>query len=133
MRAFYAPATRDHDPRFFLSRGRVARHEDAPGRVDRLLQGVAAADLAVTEAGPAAQEALLRVHTPRYLTFLEEAFEAWQGLGGQGPEVIGNVQPRAPDAQYPDGVVGRAGWHLGDMACPIGAHTVKAAFAAAGC
>lgn len=133
MRAFHAPATQLHDPRFFLLRGEVAANEDRPGRVDHLLRGLELASIAPEEAAPATTADTQGVHTARYLDFLGRAHEEWEALPTHGPEVVANVQPRVAHARYPDGLVGRAGWHLGDLACPIGPHTFAAALAAAGC
>jgi acetoin utilization deacetylase AcuC-like enzyme len=70
------------------------------------------------------------VHDARYLTFLQTAWREWQAVGG-GPEVIANVHPQRPHASYPSHVVGCAGWHMGDTACPLGEHSFEAARAAA--
>ena len=133
MRVFFAPETDDHVPAFFLLRGRVAANEERPARASRLLGAIEALGL-VPEAPPVASpEALTAVHTPRYLDFLKSAPAAWQALAEAGAEVVGNVQPRLPGSSYPAGIVGRAGWHMGDGACPVGPNTGRAARRAADC
>ncbi|WP_420392418.1 histone deacetylase family protein [Acuticoccus sp.] len=127
MRAFYAAETARHDPHHFTLRGRVVANEDRPERADRLLDGLARVGLRA-EAPPAApRTALGEVHSPRYLAFLEGAAGEWAQLEGASAEVIANAQPRLARATYPSGIVGRAGWHLADMASPIGPHTYAAA------
>ncbi|MBJ3776265.1 histone deacetylase family protein [Acuticoccus mangrovi] len=133
MRVFYAAETERHAPEFFLLRGRPVANEERAERAERLLAGVAAAGL-TPEAPPSAGRApLAAVHSPRYLDFLETAWAAWQALPGASPEVVANVQPRRGEASYPAGVVGRAGWHMGDLACPVGEFTFAAAVRAADC
>jgi len=131
MRVFYASETALHAPHFFLMRGRPVANEERAERAERLLAGVAKAGLKTEEPPPAGPAALAAVHSTRYLAFLEGAWAAWQKLPGAGAEVLANVQPRRPEASYPSGLVGRAGWHMGDLACPIGEHTFGAARRAA--
>lgn len=128
---YYSELQARHDPRFFLVRGRA---EASPERAERgsvLLAAVERLGLEVRAPAPAPAEALLRVHRPDYLAFLETAWAEWQAVGG-GEEVIANIHPARADASYPRGIVGRAGWHMADTACPLGAHSFEAARAAAG-
>ena len=71
-----------------------------------------------------------RVHSPEYLGFLAEAWDAWSALGDAGPEMIANIHPVRHAATYPTHIVGRLGWHTADTACPIGPGTFAAACAA---
>src|SRR5262249_31233361 len=59
------------------------------------------------------------IHTPEYIDFLQVAAREWAKLPGAGPEVVPNVHPARYPATYPKGVVGRAGWHRYDTACPL--------------
>lgn len=133
MRVFFAPETNDHAPQFFLQRGRVVANEERPERAARLLGAVEALGLSPQSPPVAPEAALTAVHTPRYLDFLDNASAQWQALEASGAEVVGNVQPRLPGASYPAGIVGRAGWHMGDLACPLGPRTAVAARRAADC
>ncbi|MCF3936275.1 histone deacetylase family protein [Acuticoccus sp. M5D2P5] len=134
MRVFYAADTARHAPEFFLLRGRPAANEERAERAERLLEGIGRVGLQTEEPpAPSGPHPAALVHSPRYLEFLETAWTTWQALPGAGPEVLGNVQPRREEASYPTGIVGRAGWHMGDLACPIGEHTYRAALRAADC
>ncbi len=133
MRVFYAPETEAHAPEFFLLRGRVAANEERAERAKRLLAALGEVGLTHESPPDAGIAPLAAVHTPRYLAFLEHAFEGWQAITGAGAEVVGNAQPRRAEATYPDGLVGRAGWHMSDLACPVGPHTGHAARRAAEC
>jgi acetoin utilization deacetylase AcuC-like enzyme len=132
MKAVHAPGHGGHDPRFFLVRGRpAARSAEQPARAEALLAGARRAGLEVVEPedhGPAAR---IAVHEPRYLDFLATAWDRWQALPDAGPEVVANVHPVGPPGGYPRAVVGQAGFHMADAACPIGPQTWQAACAAA--
>ena len=130
MRAFYAPETARHVPSFFLLRGRIAANEEGPHRAALLLDGLSRAGLTAEDPPSADRATFAAVHSARYLAFLAEAWAAWRELPGAGPEVVANVQPRV-HGSYPASIVGRAGWHMGDTACPIGPHTATAAIRSA--
>ncbi len=128
---FYEPAQAEHDPSFFLVRGRRAASPERPSRGEALLAAAVAAGLEHRLPAPATAAELLRVHTPDYLAFLETGWDEWQAIGG-GDEVIANAHPARQNASYPRHVVGRAGWHMADAACPLGRRTYRAATLAAG-
>lgn len=128
MHVVHSPHHRGHDPQQFIVRGRFRRSNEQPERADRLLAAALAEGLHAVEPedfGPGPRAA---VHTPRYLHFLETAWERWQQLPEASDEVIPNVHPfPGQPATYPDHLVGQAGWHLADMACSVGPQTWTAA------
>lgn len=132
MKAVYDPAQAAHDPQFYLVRGNVTRSAEQPERAERLLAGLEVASVPVFPAqdfGPGPRAA---VHTPDYLNFLRTAHAEWQKLpGGSSDEVIANIHPTRYPGTYPTGIVGRAGWHMADTSCPLGANTFEAACASA--
>ena len=131
MLVVHTEAQRRHHPRFFIARGRVRPCPEVPERAERLLAAVRRAGhrvVAPEEYGP---EPRATVHTARYLAFLEGAHRRWSELPDASPEIVPNVHPGPYMDAYPEGVVGQAGWHQADTACPIGAHTFEAACAAA--
>jgi acetoin utilization deacetylase AcuC-like enzyme len=132
MKVVHAAAHRLHEPRFFLVRGRPAqRSAEQPARADLLLAGVHALGLEPREPaahGPAPRAA---IHDARYLDFLENAWRLWRALPDAGDEVVANIHPVGEPGGYPDSIVGRAGLHMADTACPIGEHSFAAACAAA--
>lgn len=128
MKVIYSERHAGHDPQQFLSRGRFKRSNEQPERATLLLNGARSHGHAIVSpddhgAGPRAA-----IHTPRYLHFLESAWERWQQLEGASEEVMPNVHPfPGQPFTYPDNLIGQVGYHLGDMACPIGRHTWDAA------
>ena len=132
MKIVYTDAHRDHDPQQFMVRGKLKRSNEQPERAFRLLAAAVGAGHAVTApddfgAGPRAA-----IHSPDYLRFLETAHARWQLLDDPSDEVMANIHPFPGEpASYPESVVGQAGYHMGDNACSIGAHTWAAAVASA--
>lgn len=124
---FYAPETAAHDPQFWILRGVPSPNKELPERANRLLAGLTRLDLQ-TVTPPEADHAPLReIHSQRYLDFLENCWAEWQEFPGAGAEVIANLHPQKANQTYPESIVGRAGWHMGDTACPVGRETWKAA------
>lgn len=131
MRCFYAPETEAHDPVFRLTHGKILRNAEQAERARLLLAGLDRLSLEPEAPPESGRDAYETVHTARFLDFLETAWEEWQKLPDCGPEVVPNVFPRAPVARYPESVVGRAGWHMGDTSAPIGPHSWQASRRAA--
>ena len=131
MRVVFSPDHARHDPQFFIHKGAVTRCAEQPERAERLIAAVRARDHAVEPPRDHGPGPRLAVHTPDYLRFLETGHEIWSGYRGMAPEIVPNVHPARYPASYPDSVIGRAGWHMADTACPIGSGTWAAACAAA--
>ena len=131
MKAVYSPAHTAHDPKFFLVRGVPTASTEQPERAERLLTGLTKCGLSVVEPDDFGSAPRESIHTPEYLAFLETAHAEWSALPGASAEIIPNIHPLRLRDVYPDHIVGRAGWHMADTACPIGAHTFDAACASA--
>ncbi|WP_110684922.1 histone deacetylase family protein [Salinicola aestuarinus] len=135
MHVFFSDSHRKHDPHFFVVRGQVRRSNEQPERAERLRRAAASAGHTLVAADAFDREPLERVHTPRYLDFLEQVHERWLTLEDRNPdEVVANVHPFPGEpCTYPEHLVGQVGFHLGDMAASIGAGTWHAAVGAAHC
>ena len=132
MRAFYSPTQATHDPQFFLVRGQKSPSAEQPERAERLLAGLRRLDIEAEEPTDFGLDPVAAVHDARYLDFLAVAYDEWSSLpGSSSTEVVANIHPARRPAGYPSGIVGRAGWHQGDTACPIGPNTYRAALASA--
>lgn len=130
---FFAAETDGHDPRFFLKRGVVGQNEERPKRAHLLLAALQRAGLPVSEPPETERTALASVHSARYLDFLSRVWTEWQAFADHGPEVIANLHPQKDRHRYPSGIVGQAGWHMADTACPMGPDSWQAALRAVDC
>ncbi len=133
MKVVYSEAQQAHDPGFFLVRGERKACPETPARAESLLAAARAAGHAIEAPDDFGSGPRSAVHTPEYLDFLETVHGLWRELDGASDEVVPNVHPIRHMHGYPTGIVGRAGWHMADTACPIGAGTWEAACAAADC
>ncbi len=131
MKLVWSPRHARHAPRAFLCRGRLTASPERPERVELLMEGARSVGLETVEAESCGREALLAVHDPQYLAFLETAHVRWRELGDAGPEVVANMHPQRYPGRCPARIVGEAGWYMADAACPIGEGTFAAAVAAA--
>jgi acetoin utilization deacetylase AcuC-like enzyme len=132
MKIAYSARHQLHDPQFFLVRGKAQRSAEQPERATRLLDAIRPLDVEIHEPADFGPGPRAAIHTPAYLDFLETAHARWQALGDSSPEVLPNVHPLpGQPVTYPEGIVGRAGYHMADTACPIGAGTWAAAVEAA--
>ena len=127
MKVIFANEHYEHVPEFFLTRGKVIQSTERPERAEILINAAKGAGLEPLEATEFQRSHLLRVHSVDYLRFLEDAASDWAALADAGPEIVANVHPSRIAGTYPRSIVGRAGWHTSDTACPIGPHTFKAA------
>lgn len=132
---FYSSAQAAHSPQTFLLHGHSAPSPEQTERADRLLAALADAGYAITEHDGAGStrltERLKTVHTPRYLEFLRTIHDRWQAIPDASDVVAPNVHPVGGGYHYPSHPVGQAGWHLHDMACPIGPTSYRGIIASA--
>ncbi|UYG05595.1 histone deacetylase family protein [Halomonas sp. LR3S48] len=135
MKFFYHPDQGYHAPASFLVRGQLTASPEGPVRAEMLSQGLAAAGFSLSEPeevdSPRLRDRLARIHTPRYLDFLETIHARWRQLPGASELVMPNIHPCGGGHHYPRHPVGQAGWHLHDMACPIGADSFRGILASA--
>jgi len=138
MQLFFSTAQLLHKPQKFVVAGRVGEPLENPERVVLLSDKLTQAGLAIADPGDHGMGPIRKVHDAGYLDFLQEAYDAWMRLPNAGPEVWPNVHPwrgvgADPDRKGPPegGIVGRAGWYVGDLAAAIGAGTFDAAYASA--
>lgn len=133
MKFFYHPEQERHAPPTFLLRGRQVPSPEGPVRAEMLLEGLAS--LAITVTAPAMpdssrlRERLARIHTRRYLDFLETIHARWSSLTEAAEVVAPNVHPCGGGHHYPRHPVGQSGWHMHDMACPLTADTFRGVMA----
>ncbi len=131
MKVVFDARQKSHEPGFYLVKGKFGEAAEKPARADMLLKGALAAGCDLVEPqdfGPGPRAA---IHEPRYLEFLETAYDAWYALGDVSEEVMATVRPVEQPASYPRHIIGRIGWHMMDTSCPIGSGTWEGVAASA--
>jgi acetoin utilization deacetylase AcuC-like enzyme len=97
VKCFYHPEQERHAPPSFLLRGRQVASPEGPVRAEMLLEGLASLGITVTAPAdtdsPGLRDRLSRVHTPRYLAFLETIHARWSALPDAAEVVAPNVHP----------------------------------------
>jgi acetoin utilization deacetylase AcuC-like enzyme len=127
-----------HRPQQFMVLGRILAPLENPDRAAAIADALAGVGLSRSEPADAGREPILAVHDAGFVRFIETAYDRWAALPAAGPEILANIHPyrgtgadldrKGPPA---GGVVGEAGWYMGDMAVAIGAQTHLAAYASA--
>ncbi|MBT5186171.1 MAG: histone deacetylase family protein [Kordiimonadaceae bacterium] len=120
-----------HDPLYLVTNGKFVKSREHPDRAANMLKACSEAGFEIRKAKQFDRKHIHAVHSERYVKFLETAFDEWAKIPGSGAEVIPNVFPVADEAICPTSTVGRAGFHISDLAAPIGAGTWQAALGAA--
>ncbi len=128
MRAFYHPDQSLHDPLQYMRFGQIVAPKDIPERTQKLLGALKTRGVTPDQPAPHGSAAARAVHTADYLRFLETCWDRWAHLPERGPEVWPNTFPywsgrpeeRARPACPAEGLIGQAGWYLGDLSVPMG-------------
>ena len=128
MKAFLDPRQALHDPKHFMANGTLQPNPEVPARIDVLKLGADAAGCIFEAPVDHGLGPIAALHSPEYLTFLQTAHARWSRIEGASPEVIPNIHPAARTDSYPKSVLGQAGFHQADTACPISGGTWEAAY-----
>jgi acetoin utilization deacetylase AcuC-like enzyme len=135
MKLFFDDRQMGHQPSQYMVHGRIVDPFENPNRASNLITALKPAGLTpalVSDAGPGA---IADIHQTDYLDFLRTAYADFQALPKAGPEVLPNVYSYrgASDGLTrgrckPTGILGRAGWYMGDLSCAMMAGTWDAAY-----
>ncbi len=126
MKVFFSPTQKTHRPAQFLVAGKFRPNPDVPERTERFMAGIADEGHEIAEPQDYGKQYVASVHAANYVDFLSSAYGKWARLPNAGSEVVPNVHPRHAGKAYPSSIVGRAGYHLSDLACPITENTWEA-------
>ncbi|MBI5277526.1 MAG: histone deacetylase family protein [Burkholderiales bacterium] len=138
MRTFYNASHNLHQGRFEMHRGALVPCFEVASRADFVLAELRKRNLGPIEnAPPATIEALQRVHAPRYLDFLQGAWDEWVALDPANAQrdAIGSYWPIRTFRSdvLPANFHARLGLFSYDAASPLTAGTWEAARGGAGC
>jgi len=128
MKAVFDARQWKHDPQNFMANGQALRNPEQPERIRILQEGATRAGADFIEPEDHGPGPIAAVHSPEYLTFLENIHTRWSRIEGSSDEVIPNIHPDSRRANYPKSAVGQAGYHQADTACPITEGTWEAAY-----
>lgn len=139
MKLFFSEAQLAHRPKQYMVHGRIVDPFENPDRATTLVDALETQGLVKTDPGDFGRDAILAVHAKHYVDFLEEAYDRFLELPNHGPEVLPNVHPYRGSGidleergkPRTNGILGQAGWYIGDMSCAIMAGTFQAAYASA--
>ena len=123
MKVIFSDRQREHNPESYLSSGAAVPNPELPERADRLLAAAMSAGLEAESPADYGDDLIASIHTPRYLTFLQNIYARWSRIEGASREVLPNVHPIERSDGYPKSAVGQVGFHVYDASCPIAAHT----------
>ena len=131
MKVVFSEEQLRHEPENYFVCGRLAPHPEQPERARRLLTAARASGLTLAEPPPTTLDDIGRLHSDRYLTFLENVFARWAHVEDAASEVVPGIHPTdyadLADASYPASSSGQAGRHQIDLSSPIGRHTFSSA------
>ncbi|WP_374381661.1 histone deacetylase family protein [Dongia sp.] len=133
MQVYFSDVQLRHAPREFLVRGQWKPCPEKPERATALKEALHAAGHRIEAPEGSDRTAIAAVHDQRYLTFLETAHRRWTDLPGASETVVPNIHPNGRGLGYPHSVVGQAGYHMADTACPLDGDSLDAILASADC
>src|SRR4051794_40429392 len=139
MKLFFDDLQLIHQPAQYMVHGRLVEPFERPDRASALMAALLPLDLKHVAPVDYGLEPILHVHPGHYVNFLAEAYDRFTELPHHGPEVLPNVHPYrgaradlgAREPPRPTGILGRAGWYIGDLSSAIRAGTYPSAYASA--
>jgi acetoin utilization deacetylase AcuC-like enzyme len=128
MKALFDDRQWKHEPKHFMANGALLPNPEQSERINRLRFGAEAAGCTFSAPADAGLGPIAAIHSPQYLSFLQNIYRRWRYIDGAGEEVIPNIHPARRTDSYPKSAVGQAGFHQADTACPIAEGTWEAAY-----
>jgi acetoin utilization deacetylase AcuC-like enzyme len=135
MHIIYSDDHRQHQGKLEFFRGELVPCFEKPERADYVLAALQRRGLGkVLEPDPFPLTAVERVHSPRYLRFLERAWDVWSALGQCGDAIpsVWPIRGFRHDVE-PDSFAAQLGMYSFDSGTPLTAGTWLAARRAAEC
>jgi acetoin utilization deacetylase AcuC-like enzyme len=138
MHIFYNPDHAAHQGKLEMYRGRLVPCHEVPQRQDQVLAALQARALGPLQTPSRFDDALLqRIHSPRYVRFLESAWQQWLALdpANVALDAIPSVWPTRgfrTDLE-PENFAARMGLYSFDAGTPLTAGTWQAARSGADC
>ena len=128
MKVIYSDKHALHDPEKFMVGGFMVDHPEKPKRAEILLNASREFGLELTEPESYELKYIKRLHTDRYINYLQTIYTRWSRRSNTSMEVTPGIHPDHRNCGYPDSAEGQIGFHHADLSSPIGPHTWEAAF-----
>jgi acetoin utilization deacetylase AcuC-like enzyme len=126
MKVFHNPDCLLHSPDFYFRRGHRVDHPEQAGRYHVLKNAAERAGHQITAAQSHGLEHARRVHSDRYLDFLETAWAHRAGIEPNVNYILPSHFTRLEMHRYPEGMIGRVGFHMTDLSTPLYENTFAA-------
>lgn len=139
MKLFFSERQLAHQPQQYMVHGQLVHAFENNDRATTLLAALADADLQPLEPKDYGIAPALEVHADHFLDFLQTAHTEFMNLPNAGPEVLPNIHAyvgstpalRPRGKPRPTGIIGRAGWYVGDLSAVIMKGTWESALVSA--
>jgi acetoin utilization deacetylase AcuC-like enzyme len=139
MKFYFSDAQLAHQPTQYMVHGKLIHAFETPARAEALIKALNSAGLTQAESAASDLAPILAVHAEHFVEFLRVAHDDFMALPNHGLEVLPNVHPyRGVDAAFTPrgkpkttGIIGRAGWYVGDLSAVIAEGSYAAIVASA--
>ncbi|KAF0228330.1 MAG: putative acetylpolyamine [Beijerinckiaceae bacterium] len=139
MKFYFSDRQLAHQPTQYMVHGKLIHAFENANRAAVLIETMTVAGLTQVEPPASDLDPVLAVHADHFVEFLRVAHADFMALPNHGPEVLPNVHPyRAADAAFTPrgkprttGIIGRAGWYVGDLSAVIAEGTYTSVIASA--
>lgn len=139
MKLYFSQRQLAHQPQQYMVHGKLIHAFENNERATTLLAALGDAGLTPNEPEEHGLDAIHAIHADHFVSFLRTAYEDFRKLPNAGSEVLPNIHayvgsgpdyaPRGP--ARPTGVIGRAGWYVGDLSAVICEGTYESALVSA--
>ncbi|NPD16769.1 histone deacetylase family protein [Xinfangfangia sp. D13-10-4-6] len=131
MKVFHSEDSLLHAPDFYFRRGRRIEHLERAERYEVLHRAAKTAGHEMLAPADFGTAPLQRVHSKRHIEFLATAWARRDEIEPGLDYVLPSHFARAEMHRYPDGMIGRVGFHMADLSTPLYQHSFDAVRASA--
>jgi acetoin utilization deacetylase AcuC-like enzyme len=109
-----------HAPKQEFAYGKMWGYFEKPERAKHVLRAVKDRKLGeIIAPDRFAHDAILAIHTPDYVRFLQDIHPQWAAEGHKGDVIASGFNVQHKGARAPRGLDGRAGYYLADTTTPV--------------
>ena len=132
MQTFYSDDHRLHHANAELNNGQLMPCFETPSRADMVLEQVKRTGLGpINEPQDFGLAPIKRVHDPKFVDFIQQAWERWSALGREHDMLPLAWPPRRMPARCPEDIDGQLGYYSFDAGAPLTAGSWQAIYSSA--